>query len=120
MELITEQPEYLKEIDPEFDLAFEVSKHYNHVHFLHFDGIGVFVCIDKGDTISGHPLIHEKARGKAAITAGKEAIKYWQDKGKHIQTRCNKALKHARWYNRQIGLNPYYEDDEFIYYEVPR
>ena len=120
MELITEQPEYLKGIDPEFDEAFEISKQYDHVYFLHFDKIGVFVCVDKGEVISGHPLMHPAARGKAAIKAGRAAIKYWLDRDRCIRTRCKKALKHARWYNNQIGLVKSHEDDEFIYYEVPK
>lgn len=112
------QPEYLKGIDPEFDEACKLAAVTPQVHLLHKDGIGLFVCVVRGDEVTGHPLIHPEQRGKKAVDAGKEAIKYWLNRGKQVRTRCFKHLKHARVYNRLIGLTPYDEDEEYIYYEV--
>lgn len=112
-------PDYLLGLDKEFDKAFRVGAGVEDVHFLHAENVGVFVCVQRGDEMTAHPLIAENARGKQAIEAGKEVVRYWFDRGiKRLHTRCDRDLKHAMIYNYAVGLRRYGEDSEFIYYEV--
>lgn len=112
-------PDYLRDIDAEFEEAFNAGKGKENVYFLHFKDVGIFVCVLRGSEVTAHPLIAPNARGKAAIDAGKEVVAHWFNNGAtRLHTRCGRDLKHAMVYNCAVGLRRYAENDKYIFYEV--
>ncbi len=108
------------ENDPAF-FKIKNAKSFPNIYFLHEKNIGLFLGTLIEDVMRLHACILPSARGKEAIRAGKDCIKWVFDntKATTIQTKADITKKHLLIFNALL-LNRVKVDENYVYYEVLR
>lgn len=83
-----------------------------------YDGEGcLFPCVPSTDFISCHVAILPGSRGKKAVSAGRDAIRWLKSNTKYrIFARTDVKLKHAMVFNRLIGLERFAQNEKYAFY----
>ena len=92
---------------------------FPNVVFLHCEGVGIFPGIIRGDEFHAHACVIPHSRGRAAVHAVKEGIRWVFENlpVDRITTKADRTKRHLLMFNATC-FNRTHADEKYVYYEV--
>ena len=99
----------------ELGYSIELPEHF---YYLYEQDVGLFV-IEPVEAYYGiHVAIFPESRGKRALQAGREAIRWVLQRSTRVLARILRNQPETRFYAVSCGMKRYSEDATHIYYEA--
>lgn len=78
----------------------------------------MFACVFRDNKLSVHPAILKTQRGKQAIIAAKNLIKWAKSLGVGVICQSDKTKPHFHAFAKMCGMSKTHDDDKYVYYEA--